>query len=405
MSEGIEGIDEGGELRRALFLSGSLGKGHDVVAEACGAALTDHGVQWRVLDSMALLGGGPSKVGDWVFRQLLSVTAIYDAFHFSQLRDGGLVGRLMERAAIGAMRRALTAEIAEFDPDVIVPVFATGAGAAAELKARGMRVPSVVVMTDAFAHRMWVHENTDLFLVTSPAAAESVRRYRPEARVEVISAPVRPEFLAAPSRDEARAGLGIPPDATCALLMSGAWGLGPLDQSALALARDGIWTLAVAGTNRSMETALRRLAETHREVIPFGYTDRVPELMAAADVVVTSSGDTCREARTLGRPIILLDVVPGHGRENLAHELELGGATACLPTADGIARAVRAFLADPGRSSMAPETAAATAGEQFLESLRQLGFRIPPSMVRMKPSVAASSSRSRESTVAGAPTP
>lgn len=48
--------------------------------------------------------------------------------------------------------------------------------------------------------------------------------------------------------------------------------------------------------------------------------------MAAADLVVTSSGDTCSEARALGRRLLLLDVVQGHGRDNLQHELELGHA-------------------------------------------------------------------------------
>ena len=51
------------------MLSGSLGKGHDVVAEACGAALGAKGVEWRTLDSMALLGGGPAGAGGGVFRQ------------------------------------------------------------------------------------------------------------------------------------------------------------------------------------------------------------------------------------------------------------------------------------------------------------------------------------------------
>ena len=58
----------------------------------------------------------------------------------------------------------------------------------------------------------------------------------------------------------------------------------------------------------------------------FGFTDRIPELMAAADLVITSSGDTCAEARAVGRPLLLLDLVPGHGRDNLQHELELGDA-------------------------------------------------------------------------------
>jgi processive 1,2-diacylglycerol beta-glucosyltransferase len=366
------------ELHRALFVSGSLGKGHDVVAEACAAALVPFGVESRIVDSMRLLGKGSGAAGEWVFRKLLSVTAIYDAFHFSQLRDGGRLGQAAERAAIERMHGPLRADIEAFGPELIVPVFATGAGAVARIKAEAgyEHLRSVVIMTDSFAHQMWVHEQTDLFLVTSNAAAESVRRYWPEASVEVVTAPVRPEFAQAPSQRQARSDLGVPADATCVLLMSGAWGLGPLDEAAAALAEDGIYVLAVAGTNASMAAKLKALTPTHPEIIPFGYTDRVAELMAASDVVVTSSGDTCREARTLGKGLILIDVVPGHGRENLMHELELGGSTACLPTAGSIARAVRSFINDPERSKVAPAVETGVPEAQFVAALRDLGFEL-----------------------------
>lgn len=363
-------------LRRMLLLSGSLGKGHDVVAEAYADALAGYGVQSQIVDSMALLGGGPAKVGDTVFRKLLGLPGAYDAFHFSQLRNGGRLGRLAEQAALAKMHGPMAATVASFAPDLIVSVFATGAGAVARLKSDGLTVPSVVVITDSFAHRMWVHDETDLFLVMSDLTAESVRRYRPEAPLVVVPAPVRPGFLTAPDRAAARRQLGVPDEVTCVLLMSGAWGLGPLDDVARALAEAGIWCLAVAGTNAALRHALERLARTYPQVVVFGYTDRVPELMAAANVVVTSSGDTCREARTVGRGIVLLDVVPGHGRENLLHELELGGSTACLATPTSITGAVRAFLDRPDRSVPQPDTGARQAATAFVDALRLIGMEI-----------------------------
>jgi UDP-N-acetylglucosamine:LPS N-acetylglucosamine transferase len=282
----------------------------------------------------------------------------------------------MDRMAIDHMFPHLRALVDEFGPELVVPVFATGAGAVARLKYAGYPLVSVVIMTDSFAHRMWVYESTDLFLVTSPAAAESVRRYWAEARVGVITAPVRPEFYRAPTRQQARDRLGIPPDARCALLMSGAWGLGPLDEAAEALAADDVWVLAVAGSNAALDRRLRALAGRYDRVIPFGYTEEVPDLMAACDVVVTSSGDTCREARTLGRGIVLLDVVPGHGRENLMHEIELGGAAVCMPTPDSIARAVKVFMNDPARSTVPPALNAERAPAQFVDAVRGLGFEV-----------------------------
>lgn len=364
------------KLNKALFVSGSLGKGHDVLAEACAAALQARGVKCDTIDAMRMLGSGADAIGDWVFRRLLSVNALYDAFHFSQLRDDGQVARWLDRVAVGRMHPHLKKVMDEVRPELVVPVFATGAGVAARLKADGYAFKSIVAMTDSFAHRMWVHESTDLFLVTSPASGESVRRYWPEAKVEVITAPVRPAFYMAPSRAEAREALGVPREARCVLLMSGAWGLGPLDLAARSLAEDGIWVLAVAGSNAALEKRLRSIASAQPKVIPFGFTDEVPKLMAACDVVVTSSGDTCREARTIGRGIVLLDVVPGHGRENLMHELELGGATACMTTAESITRSVRSFVENAERSKVPPSSEAHLASAQFLAAVQGLGFEV-----------------------------
>jgi UDP-N-acetylglucosamine:LPS N-acetylglucosamine transferase len=59
--------------------------------------------------------------------------------------------------------------------------------------------------------------------------------------------------------------------------------------------------LAVAGRNARLARELHELSRRSPRVIPFGFTDRVPELMAASDLVVTSSGVTCcTEARVVG---------------------------------------------------------------------------------------------------------
>ena len=90
--------------------------------------------------------------------------------------------------------------------------------------------------------------------------------------------------------------------------------------------------------------------------------------MSAADLVITSSGDTCTEARTVGRPLLLLDVVQGHGRDNLQHELELGDAMVTSAAASDVTRSALAALerakpapAGPARSPSGWESAFAAA--------------------------------------------
>jgi processive 1,2-diacylglycerol beta-glucosyltransferase len=330
-------------MRNALLLSGSLGMGHDVMAQACAHSLEARGWSTLTLDAMRLLGRTGGSAGEIVFRTMLSVPGLYDAYHFASLRTGSRLALLTDAAARGQMvprlRRHLDAEPA----DLVISVFATAASAVSRLRGgqahggAGDRYPGmahVVFCTDATPHRLWVHPHTDLYLVTSRAAERAVLRFQPEARVAVVPAPVRPGFYQPPTQQEARASLGVPGSERCVLLIAGAWGLGPLAVTAKALSQADLHVLAVAGRNGRLEARLRAAAAHEPRLHVFGFTDRIPELMSAADLVITTSGDTCSEARVVGRHVLLLDAVPGHGRDNLQHELELGDAsvTSARPT-------------------------------------------------------------------------
>jgi processive 1,2-diacylglycerol beta-glucosyltransferase len=320
-----------------VLLAGSLGLGHEMLARSCAEVLERSGWRTRSLNSMSLLGHRSGRAGERLFGRLVTIPGLYDGLHFAHLRTGSRLADLMDRAASARLVPSLRAELERQPADLVLSVFATGASAAAKLKAEAPARRTVVLCTDVAVHRIWACEGTDLFLVTSPAAAASVRRYLPRAAVAVVPPPVRAAFYTAPPREEARAALGVPPEDFCVLVIDSGWGFGPLVESVSALAQAGAYVLAVAGRQRTVERRLRELARVTPRVKPFGFTSRVPELMAAADVVVALPGaTTCSEARVVGRQLLLLDVMPGHGRDNLLHELELGGAHACLPTPDGV---------------------------------------------------------------------
>jgi UDP-N-acetylglucosamine:LPS N-acetylglucosamine transferase len=330
--------------RRALLLSGSLGMGHDALAQACVTSLEAGGWSTRTLDAMQLLGRGGGSAGEMVFRAMLAVPGLYDAFHFAALRPGGALALAADAAARRRLVPRLREHLDREPADLAISVFATGASAASALAERYPGMSHVVYCTDVTPHRLWVHQNVDLYLVTSAVAEAAVLRFRPDAHVLVIPGAVRAGFYCPPAQQAARAQNGIPVQERCVLLMSGAWGLGPVAAAAEALASAGVHVLAVAGRNARLERRLRAVAERQPRVRAFGFTDRIPELMAAADLVITSSGDTCAEARTVGRPLLLLDVVPGHGRDNLQHELELGDAWVTSPGAGPLVRCALGVL-------------------------------------------------------------
>jgi processive 1,2-diacylglycerol beta-glucosyltransferase len=363
----------------ALILSGSIGKGHDSVAEACRVAFSGADVTARVVDCMSMLGGAGSRTGSTVFRRLLSVPAAYDAFHFGHLRTGTWLPTVLQAAAtrqiLPEVRRDLDAlrDEAGSDP-LVVSVFPTGVSAAAALKAEEPSLITVAICTDACAHRMWVAEGTDLYIVCSPLAATTIQRYAPDAAVVVVPAPVKPAFYDVLPKRAAREALGVPDDAPCVLLMAGGWGLAPLAETAYALGESGYFVLAVAGMNVRLHARLQQVARRCWRVVPFGMTQRVPELMAAADVVVTSSGQSCNEARVVGRSLVILDVVPGHGRENTLHELERGAAIACSPDPESVASALRVILGEEQEHPPWPVRSTAEWQKHFFGALAAVGI-------------------------------
>ena len=361
---------------RALILSGSIGKGHDVVAEACAAALAEAGCGSAVVDCMALLGGAGSKAGDLFFRGLLGIPGAYDAFHFGHLRQGSRLSTLLDSTAarklVGPVRRL----ISEHRAELVLSVFPTGAAAVDRLKPEFPGLRSVVYCTDACPHRLWVHPGTDMFLVTAEESAAFVNYHRPGAPVAVVPAAARPAFHRAPTKAQARSELGLPRHGRVVLLMAGSWGLAPLDSIAAALSGEGMHVLAVAGTNGKLERRLADLDRRDPRVASFGFTDRIPELMSAADLVITTAGDTCTEARVVGRPMLLLDTVPGHGRENIQLELTRGQAWATAAHPEVVAAAARRVL----DGAVAPPLYRPPTEEEwdrtFLAALGPLGLRL-----------------------------
>ncbi len=361
-------------MKNALLLSGSLGMGHDVMAQACATSLESRGWSTRTLDAMRLLGRTGGSAGEAVFRSMLWVPGLFDAYHFAALRTGNRLALLTEAAARAQVVPRLRRHLDANPLDLAISVFATAAGAVSRLRSSYPGMAHVVFCTDVTPHRLWVHPDTDLYLVTSRAAECAVLRFQPEARVGVVPTPVRPGFYDPPTQPQARALLEVPASERCVLLMSGAWGLGPLAATAAALSQAGLHVLAVAGRNEKLEAKLRAVAAREPRVHPVGYTDRVPELMAAADLVITSSGDTCSEARVVGRHVLLLDVVPGHGRDNLQHELELGDASVTSARPADVVRCALAALdrVKPARTGATRSVAEWEAA--FTLALTKIGF-------------------------------
>jgi UDP-N-acetylglucosamine:LPS N-acetylglucosamine transferase len=187
---------------------------------------------------------------------------------------------------------------------------------------------------------------------------------------------VAPAFTTGvPSPAEARRRLGLPVDGRVVLVVAGSWGVGDrIEATVDALAAEPALHVVVAcGRDERLRVRLAR----RRLGLVLGWTERMPELLAAADVVVENAGGlTSLEAFAVGTPVISHRPIPGHGRDNVAALAAAGLSTATDDDA-GLLAAVRALVA-PGPARAAQlEAAGALFAVDPVEPLLALGLRRP----------------------------
>lgn len=332
-------------------MPGSSSAGRQTAATACATSLEALGWTTYTLDAAWMGSHGWGPAAEATFRRILTVPGLHDAFHYAALRTGSTLALRADAVTRLRLVPRLRDYLDRHPVDLVISISPAAASAVSTVAPRYPFMRHVVMCTHASPHRLWVHPKVDLYLVRSAAAEPAVHRFQPDARVVVVPPPVRAQFYRPPTQRSARVGLGVPEHERCVALIGGSRGEGPLADIAEALAAAGLNVLVVAGFNTRLERKLCDVAERRPNVLAFGFTKRMPELMAAADLVITIPGGSCLEARTVGRPLLLLDLVQGHGRDDLLYELELGDAAV---TSKRPADVVRSALACLERIKPAP---------------------------------------------------
>lgn len=287
----------------------------------------------------------------------------------------GIERRLSRRSVQAAAVLALgcvrgLALVARRRPEAVVSIGGYAALPCA-LGAVALRIPLVVVNVDAVPGA--ANQLTGRFATACAIALPGT----PLPRAVLTGAPVRPEVLAVNRTPEGRAAarhvLGLPEDRLVVAFTGGSLGARRLNLAALGLAR--VWAtrrdlvvVHVAGERdldwvrvQARELAGSAAGLDYRLV---GYEERLPALLAAADVVVARAGaSTIAELTVIGTPSVLVPLpgAPGdHQRRNAEHLARAGAALLVEDEAastDELARVLDALLGDKERRRAMGEAA------------------------------------------------
>jgi len=310
---------------RILILTASIGAGHDLPAKTLTDQLLAEQPDLEIVteDSLPAMGRAVTVVSEDAPRVVF--------FRFHWIWDLGfwlfarfaptrwLTQWLLTRLAAPGLLRL----IAEHDPDVIVSVYPHVTEVLGRLRlARRLDVPVVAAITDLAAMRYWATPGADLHLVTHAESIEEVREVAGrDANVHAVHGFTAPEFLEPRTSEAARQALGVDVAGKLVVVSGGGWGVGDIAgaiEEGL-LHEEVEQVVCLCGHNEELRLRLLELHGDDPRVRVEGFTEHMPDWLAAGDVLVHSTGGlTVLEALMRGCPAISYGWGRGHVRLNNA---------------------------------------------------------------------------------------
>lgn len=295
---------------RILILTAAIGAGHDLPAQFVrdGLLAAEPGAHVEIRDVLVEAGGLLERLGtqeaplrnermlwlfDWEYRLLFRIAAVRS-----------VVTWLVTLLARKTVRRMLS----EAQPDVVVSTYPGATEVIGRMRAAGdIGVPVVSAITDLAGLNLWAQRAVDLHLITHEESTEEVRAIAPRSRIVWVRGLTDARFDEPLEQADARAALGLPESGGVVLISGGGWAVGDIPSAVeVALATPGVTRVVVlCGRGDEVRSGLEQRFGQRDELVLLGFTDRMSELMAAADVLVHSTaGLTVLEAWIRGcRPV------------------------------------------------------------------------------------------------------
>ena len=301
---------------RVLVLTAPVAEGHlaaaRVLADDIRRVNTDAEVQ--IVDALPDL---PRPV-KWflcdAYRWQLGTAPWLFALLFGALERSRLLRWLSRGLLSLTSSRSLRRLVRRHRPDVVVSTWPAATMVLGSLRLRGkVNVPVCATITDFGGLELWANRGVDLHFVMHESLVPVVERVAGRGSAHVVSPLVSSCFREPCSAVEARRDLDLPSDATVVLVSGGGWGVGDLQGAADAALEIGAFVVCLAGRDEATRMRLGSFFRNEPRVRVLGFTERMSELLVAADVLVHSTGGvTCLEALTCGCPVVAYGAPPGH---------------------------------------------------------------------------------------------
>ncbi len=308
-------------MKKIIVLYSTGGMGHKKAAEAIVEELNlrHDGFEFKAIDSL--------EYGNSLYKYIYKDMYVYLMTKGKKL--WGFLYRLTNLPFVDKIIRpvreyaetksieGLVNALIEENPDAVVATHFNLPNIARFLKRKkAFKGKLYTVVTDYGPHSFWMSEYIDRYFVGSNSAKEEfIKRGVPEEKLFVTGIPSSRVFSKEFDVEALKKKYEIIEGRKTVFLLSGGFGVGPLEEMLHALndCTGSIQSIVVCGHNDKFYQKIDRQRDEFKyPVILFGFTDKVAELMAISDLIITKAGGiSTTEALNARLPMILYASVPG----------------------------------------------------------------------------------------------
>ena len=311
-----------GGAHRVLILSADVGEGHAAAARALSEQLaaSPQPTEVTIIDGLAAMGRPLQMVVEDGYRVQLKVAPWTYSFVYWTLDHVWPVRWVSRRLLYLVGSRRLARCVREHRPDVVVSTYPVITVVLGRLRRMGVvTCPTVATITDLTGLFFWAQPGIDTHLVCYDESVSAVERIAGRGSAQVVAPLISAEFLEPRCPAESRRALGLPEEGRMVVVSGGGWGVGDIEGAVRELC--GVPEISsivcLAGRNEELYEDLGNSFAHEDRVHVYGFTRRMPELLAAADVLVHSTGGvTCLEAKATRVPVVSYGLPVGHASLN-----------------------------------------------------------------------------------------
>ena len=325
-------------MEKILIFYASYGGGHLSAAKSIQNYFLENypAIETEMIDCMKYISKTLEKLTTGAYREMAKKAPKLWGKVYSG-SEKGLLSQI-SKDSNKLMAKKLLKLIQEKNPDYIISTHPFSSQMVSFLKKKGLlNCKLATIMTDFAMHKQWLigHEYTNLFFVSNDSMKQDLIAYGvDENKIHVTGIPMSSRFFESFDQNSIYEMFDLDPNKKVILFFGGGeFGLGKERTVAVLKAFlekvPDYQIVAAAGKNEKMKEAFENLLnECHAQdrVRVLGFTDKVPELMHIASIVVSKPGGlTTTETLACELPMIVINPIPGQEEEN-AEFLEQKGA-------------------------------------------------------------------------------